>query len=85
MQFIYPTPGARITLPRQLDGTPGHLVARVAHGQTDVTLYWHLDQDYLGTTRDFHEIPLHAGPGPHRHTGGDGEGRTASVAFSIAE
>lgn len=85
MQFIYPTPGARITLPRQLDGTPGHLVARVAHGQTDVTLYWHLDQDYLGTTRDFHEIPLQPSPGPHTLTVVDGEGRTASVTFSIAE
>lgn len=81
MQFIYPTPGARITLPRQLDGTPGRLVARVAHGQTDVTLYWHLDNTYLGETHDFHEITLQPAPGPHTLTVVDGEGNTASVRF----
>ena len=40
-----------------------------------------LDQDYLGTTRDFHEIPLQPAPGPHTLTVVDGEGNTASVRF----
>ena len=85
LQFIYPTPGARITLPRQLDGTPGHLVARVAHGQANATLYWHLDDTYLGETHDFHEMLLQPAPGRHSLTVVDGEGDTASVTFRIEE
>ncbi len=83
MQFIYPTPGARITLPRQMDGTPGHLVARVAYGQAGATLFWHLDDAYLGETRDFHEIALQPAPGRHSLTVVDGEGNTVSVTFHI--
>ena len=83
MQFIYPTPGARITLPRQMDGTPGHLVARVAYGQAGATLFWHLDDDYLGETRDFHEMALQPAPGRHSLTVVDGEGNTVSVTFHI--
>ena len=85
MQFIYPTPGARITLPRQMDGTPGHLVARVAYGQAGATLFWHLDNDYLGETRDFHEMALQPAPGRHSLTVVDGEGNTVSVTFHISK
>ena len=85
MQFIYPTPGARITLPRQMDGTPGHLVARVACGQAGATLFWHLDDDYLGETRDFHEMALQPAPGRHSLTVVDGEGNTVSVTFHISK
>ena len=85
MQFIYPTPGARITLPRQMDGTPGHLVARVAYGQAGATLFWHLDDDYLGETRDFHEMALQPAPGRHSLTVVDGEGNTVSVTFHIGK
>ncbi|HIY89178.1 MAG TPA: penicillin-binding protein 1C, partial [Candidatus Bacteroides pullicola] len=85
MQFIYPTPGARITLPRQMDGTPGHLVARVACGQAGATLFWHLDDDYLGETRDFHEMALQPAPGRHALTVVDGEGNTVSVTFHISK
>ena len=85
MQFIYPTPGARITLPRQMDGTPGHLVARVACGQAGAILFWHLDDDYLGETRDFHEMALQPAPGRHSLTVVDGEGNTVSVTFHISK
>ena len=85
MQFIYPTPGARITLPRQMDGTPGHLVARVAYGQAGATLFWHLDDDYLGETRDFHEMTLQPAPGRHSLTVVDGEGNSVSVTFHISK
>ena len=85
MQFIYPTPGARITLPRQMDGTPGHLVARVACGQAGATLFWHLDDDYLGETRDFHEMALQPAPGRHSLTVVDEEGNTVSVTFHISK
>lgn len=83
LQFIYPTPGAHISLPRQLDGTRAHFVARVAYSQPSATVYWHLDNIYLGETQDFHELSLRPAPGMHTLTVVNDEGDTRSVTFHI--
>lgn len=83
MQFIYPTPHARITLPRQMDGRPGSLTAEVAHSQPDATLYWHLDDQYLTSTQDFHRVTMQPPPGRHSLTVVDDEGNSISTAFTI--
>lgn len=85
LQFIYPTQGAHITLPRQLDGTRAYLVARIAHSQLSTTLFWHLDDTYLGETHDFHELPLQPSPGKHSLTVVDETGNSLSITFYIEE
>ncbi len=83
MQFIYPTMNARISLPRQLDGSPGHFVAKLAHSNAHSEVYWHLDGDYLDRTTDFHQLTLHLQAGRHTLTVVDEEGNTVSVSFWI--
>ena len=83
MQFIYPQSGAVLALPRQLSGTVEGVVFRVAHHKADATLWWHLDNTYVGETSFRHEMLLAPEPGPHILTVVDQDGAAASVNFTV--
>ena len=83
VEFIYPAPGSTLTLPRQLSGAVEGVVFRVAHRKADATLWWHLDQTYVGETRFIHELRLAPAPGKHSLTVVDDEGNTASVSITV--
>ncbi len=83
VEFIYPASGSSLILPRQLNGQVEGVVFRVAHHRSDATLWWHLDETYIGETRFLHELRLAPSPGKHTLTVVDGEGNTASVRFTV--
>ncbi len=83
MEFIYPENGSRITLPRQLDGTAGEMVLNLAHHNRDATVYWHIDQDYMGETRFVHQMRIHPSSGDHIITVVDNFGNTLSIKITI--
>lgn len=83
MEFIYPENGSVISLPRQIDGSPGEMVFNLAHHDRGATVFWHLDNEYLGETRFMHQYRMRPTPGPHTVTVVDGSGNTISVAFTI--
>ena len=85
VQFIYPQAGAVLSIPRQLSGEREGIVFRVAHHRNDATLWWHLDNTYVGETRFRHELLLAPVPGKHTLTVVDGEGNTAVVRFSVTD
>lgn len=84
MEFLYPESGSILSLPRQLDGSLGGAVFQVVHRNADATLYWHLDDEYLGETRLIHQMKLRPAPGKHAVTVVDGDGNTVSVGFTVA-
>ena len=85
VEFIYPASGSTLYIPRQISGEREGIVFRAAHHQADATLWWHLDQVYVGETRFMHELRLLPETGKHTLTVVDSEGNTASVGFTVAE
>ncbi len=85
MEFIYPAPGTTVFLPRQLGGSVEGAVFRLAHRRPGATVWWHLDQSYVGETRFIHEIRLAPSPGKHTVTAVDGDGASVSVSFTVGE
>jgi penicillin-binding protein 1C len=85
MEFIYPGSGTVLYLPRQLSGEVEGVVFRVAHHSSDATLWWHLDQSFVGETRFIHELRLAPSVGRHTLTVVDGDGNSASIVFTVAE
>lgn len=85
VEFIYPASGSTLYIPRQMSGEREGIVFRAAHHQADATLWWHLDQVYVGETRFMHELRLLPDTGKHTLTVVDSEGNTASVGFTVAE
>ena len=82
MEFIYPEKGSLIHIPKLLDGTPGEIVLNLAHSNPSVEVFWHLDQDYIGSTRHLHQISIRPEDGFHSVTAVDQDGHTISVAFT---
>jgi penicillin-binding protein 1C len=85
VQFIYPQTGAVLSIPRQLSGEKEGIVFRAAHHRPDATLWWHMDNTYIGETRFQHELRLTPAPGKHTLTVVDDEGNTAFVRFTITD
>ena len=85
VEFIYPASGSTLTLPRQLNGAIEGVVFRAAHHKADATLWWHLDQTYMGETRFIHELRLAPSPGKHTLTVVDDEGNSVSVSFVVSK
>lgn len=83
MEFIYPESGSVISLPRQLDGSPGEMVFNLAHHDKEATVYWHLDEEYIGETRFIHQYRLRPSPGHHSVTVVDNTGYSISVGFTV--
>ena len=84
MQFIYPQGGfSRVTLPKQLDGTPGSITLELAHSSNNTTVFWHLDEDYITATQNFHKITLTPSIGNHTITVVDNEGHTLSARIVV--
>ncbi len=85
MQFIYPQKNAVISLPKQLDGKNGTVIFELAHYNSNATVYWHLDQEYVGSTNYFHQLSLSPPLGRHVITVVDNEGNTLSSNFQIVK
>jgi penicillin-binding protein 1C len=83
MEFLYPEGGSVLSLPRQLDGSEGGAVFQAVHRDPAATLWWHLDDTYLGETRFIHQMTLSPTPGKHTVTVVDGDGNSVSVGFSV--
>ena len=83
MQFVYPTMNAQVFLPKQLDGSKGQLNVELVHNNPKATVYWHLDNNYLSETQDFHKLSFLPASGKHSLTAVDNEGNTVSVTFFV--
>ena len=83
MEFIYPTQGVKIFIPRDETGKPTRIIAEVAHRNPSKKIYWHLDKSYLTTTRFIHQTEFFTGPGPHQLTAVDEDGNSIKCSFGI--
>jgi penicillin-binding protein 1C len=68
ISLIYPGAQSRIYIPVELDGSRGKTVFKAAHRDRRAAIYWHLDRNYLGTTREIHSMSLSPAPGRHKLT-----------------
>ncbi len=83
MDMIYPKPNASIFIPRGLDGSLGQVIFELAHSQTLTTVYWHLDDQYIGATRGKHEMALSPPKGKHTITLVDEDGQSLTRQFEV--
>ena len=59
MDFIYPKDyHSKIYLTKNFDGEVQPVILKVAHTEPQMNLFWYVNNQYLGTTKTFHEMPL---------------------------
>ena len=85
LDVIYPRAHATIYIPRELDGVVGRTVLEAAHRNARVSLFWHIDDQYVGRTRYHHQMALTIPPGQHVLTLIDEEGETIRRPFTVLQ
>jgi penicillin-binding protein 1C len=83
MQFIYPQGNVRVHLPKQLDGSMGGVTFELAHNNRNATVFWHIDNEYVASTADFHTLSVKLSVGTHSITVVDDEGNTLSCRIEV--
>ena len=83
MDLIYPKADSKIFIPRELNGTEGKIIFELAHRNPNTVVYWHLDGDFVGSTRGSHSLVLHPPQGKHFLTLVDENGETINSYFHV--
>ena len=83
MEFIYPKHQAKVYIPLEMDGKKGEVVFEVAHRKPQSTIFWHLDDEYLGSTTHIHQKALITSPGIHHIVLVDESGEMLEKWFEI--
>lgn len=83
LKFIYPADGAVISLPRRVDNSQSQLICKAAHSNPNAELFWHLDNNYIGSTKDIHQVQITPSIGVHKLTIYDNLGTTKSIEIVI--
>ena len=85
MELIYPKLLTKIYVPVELDGKKGKCIFEVAHRRSNATIFWHLDNDYIGETKGIHQMGLSPDAGMHTLTLVDENGETLVQKFEIVD
>ena len=65
MDFIYPNSNTKIILTKNFDGEIQPVVLKIAHSNSEAEVFWYLDDEYLGSTKTFHEKQIIAATGTY--------------------
>ncbi len=85
LEFIYPHHNTIIYVPKDFDGQRSAVVFEVAHRNREQKLFWHIDDQYVGQSHQFHKIQLNPTPGKHTLTVVDEQGNQKSIQFEVVE
>lgn len=83
MEIIYPKKNSIIYIPKELDGTLGSAVFEVAHRRPETTIYWHLNNEFIGSTTRIHQLSVSPPAGKYELTLVDDEGEYLSQNLEI--
>ena len=83
IDFIYPDRSTQIYIPKDIDGKKEKIIAQATHKAAEALLFWHLDDEYLGSTSELHSMDFFAEVGKHTLMVVDEEGHEARQTFSV--
>lgn len=85
IQLVYPNFKAKIYLPIDINGAKGRTVFKAIHRNSNALLHWNIDKEYLGTTKEIHEMEINSVVGKHVLTLIDESGNRIEQSFEIIE
>ncbi|MGF1637762.1 MAG: penicillin-binding protein 1C [Cyclobacteriaceae bacterium] len=83
IEIVYPIANGKIFIPKELDGTMGMAVFEASHRQPAKAIHWHLDQEYVGSTKQVHKLTLRPEKGLHRMLLVDEDGLEVEINFTV--
>lgn len=83
MALLYPKPKSKIYVPVEIDGQPGRTIFEATHRHVSTLVYWHLDHQYIGETREIHQMALNPSIGKHQLMLVDENGLMIQATFEV--
>jgi len=83
LEFVYPQEDSDIYLPINLAGEKEKCVFQAKHKNEHSTIYWHLNDSYLGKTEDIHNLEMDLAEGEYVLSIEDGSGYRVSHRVTV--
>lgn len=83
MAIIYPEFGSDIIVPRNFSGEFEDVVLQSTHNDPDATLFWHIDDAFVGRTFGDHRLSVSLELGQHNLMIMDEAGNAEKTSFSV--
>jgi penicillin-binding protein 1C len=83
MELVYPDEHARLYVPVELTGERGNAIFTAAHRSPGAKIFWHLDDQFIATTIQFHQVGVQPAPGKHTITIVDEQGERITRNFEV--
>lgn len=84
MQFIYPKENSTIFLPKDFDGKTNELILKIAHSKPETMVFWYVDEMFIGTTKDIHDMAIIPIAGFHKITVVDINGNETTCKITLS-
>lgn len=85
LDLVYPQVNTKIYVPTNLDETKSRAVFEAKHSNPRAIIFWHIDNEYVGQTQEFHYMKLNPPVGVHTVTVVDEEGESVTRTFEIID
>ncbi len=83
LAFEYPREDVTVYLPNDLSGVKEKCVFKAKHQMEDAKVFWHINNDYLGSTEDIHHMAVDLKSGNYKLTIQDEFGMSQSHWISV--
>lgn len=83
--LIYPRNGFKIYLPYNESSTKNDLILNATCNNSNASLYWYLDNQYLGETKRYHQMAVKPIAGKHHLLISDEKGKSIEATFEIVD
>lgn len=81
ISIIYPAPNTHVFIPRDYSGGYQKMTVQAAHQQKNSTIYWYLDERYIGKTHSKHVMGIIPENGKHTLVLVDAQGNKVERVF----
>ncbi len=85
MDFIFPKNNSSVYLPKGFDGKTNELILKIAHANSETSVFWYIDDQFIGVTKQFHEMPILPVPGEYIITALDETGNEIKRRIEVKE
>lgn len=85
MDFIFPKENSSVYLPKGFDGKTNEVILKIAHTDPETRVFWYIDNQFIGTTKQFHEMPVSPKTGIHNITVLDEKGNELKRKIEVKE
>jgi len=85
LDIVYPREGFKIYVPIDQSGKRSTCVLKATHKNNTVTLFWHLDGEYISSTQKYHQLSILPSTGKHKLVITDSEGESRECNFEVIE